>query len=459
MPYTIRKSDGTILTTIADGSYDVTTTLSLPGKNLYNFGQLQNENYVHLLENFANTSAPVNQLTGQLWFDKSNNVLKVYTSNWQPLAVLSTNSSYSSILGNLYYDVVNQQLSINNGSGFTVIGPDGIPGYGTTRSVSTTVLDQNNVLHPVIEQYVNGELIAVISNTTFTINSGNPINGFTTLQKGINLKNYGTTNDTIINGTAQASLISNSLLGDGVGSVSAAVLSTPDTLVQRDNSGNISVSGISSNLLSGTNGLISGAWKIDTSLNPTTTNSINLGTSGLRWNNVYSQNLFGTNLTAGSIQFTTYLTDANSNNITLFDNDGTLTANATTRLPTQHAVKSYVDSSISTAIGSLSSFSQSFNNGSLGTSGWTQLPNGMIMNWGYSQVGSGSTGVAFGSVTFPKPFANHAMSAFCSTERASAPGAGASGSGYISNLSTTGMTVGFDSDGTKQSGYWFAIGF
>jgi hypothetical protein len=343
MPYTIRKSDGTILTTIADGSYDVTTTLSLPGKNLYNFGQIQNENYVYLLENFANTTAPVNQLTGQLWFDKTNKLLKVYNSVWQPLAVLSTNQAYANSTGNLFYDTVNNQLSINNGTGFSIIGPDGIPGYGTTRSVSTTILDQSNTAHPVIEWFVNGEMIAIISNSSFTINTGTPVTGYTSIQKGINLKNYGSTNDTVLVGFSQAALSANQLLGDGGGKVSASISATPSTIVERDSSGNIAVTGISANLLSSTSGLISGAWSLNTSLTPTTTNSVNLGTSGLRWSNVYSQSFVGSSLTAGNVGFTT-LTDSAASTIGLFDTDVSLTANANNRLPTQQAVKSYVDS-------------------------------------------------------------------------------------------------------------------
>ena len=104
-------------------------------------------------------------------------------------------------------------------------------------------------------------------------------------------------------------------------------------------------------------------------------------------------------------------------------------------------------------------YTQSLSSGALGTSGWTQLPNGIIMNWGYVQTGTGGSGIAFGNVTFPKPFPNHAMSASCNTERPASLGAPASGSNFISNLSTTGMTVGFDTDGSKMSGYWFAIGY
>ena len=53
MAYTILKTDGTTLTTIADGTRDTTTSLSLAGPNFVGYGQYLNENLVYLLENFA----------------------------------------------------------------------------------------------------------------------------------------------------------------------------------------------------------------------------------------------------------------------------------------------------------------------------------------------------------------------------------------------------------------------
>ena len=57
MAFTINKTDGTVLTTIADGTVDSTTSLSLIGKNYAGYGEILNENQVKLLENFANTTA------------------------------------------------------------------------------------------------------------------------------------------------------------------------------------------------------------------------------------------------------------------------------------------------------------------------------------------------------------------------------------------------------------------
>lgn len=78
MAYTIVKSDGTVLTTIADGTINTTSTsLALPGRNYAGYGQSQDTNFVHVLENFADTSPPANPLRGQLWYNTNNSTLYV----------------------------------------------------------------------------------------------------------------------------------------------------------------------------------------------------------------------------------------------------------------------------------------------------------------------------------------------------------------------------------------------
>ena len=80
MSYVITKTDGTTLATVAENSINTSTDISLIGKNYFNYGQAQNQNFVKLLENFSNTSAPIAPITGQLWYDKTTTVarLKVY---------------------------------------------------------------------------------------------------------------------------------------------------------------------------------------------------------------------------------------------------------------------------------------------------------------------------------------------------------------------------------------------
>lgn len=81
MAYNINLSKGDLLAVVEDGTADISSTsIALVGKNFPGYGEYINENFVHMLEHFAGTSAPANQLTGQLWFDSANNVLKVWDS-------------------------------------------------------------------------------------------------------------------------------------------------------------------------------------------------------------------------------------------------------------------------------------------------------------------------------------------------------------------------------------------
>lgn len=83
MPYTIDYSDpGKSPIVVNDGTADTSTTLTLIGKNYTRFGEILNENQLHLLENFANGTAPNNPTEGQLWYDNSTNRLMLYDGSW-----------------------------------------------------------------------------------------------------------------------------------------------------------------------------------------------------------------------------------------------------------------------------------------------------------------------------------------------------------------------------------------
>jgi hypothetical protein len=346
MSYTITKSDGSILATIVDGHYDNSTSLTLPGRNLANFGQLQNENYVYLLENFAKTTAPINVLTGQLWYDKSSNVLKVFDStSWQPLAVISTSSSVASSTGNLWFDTTTGQLSVNNGSGFSIIGPEQVSGYGVTRLVSTKLQDISSVYHPVIECIINDEVVSIISNTAFSVNAGNAISGFPAVVRGITLKS-GNTSDVTMYGQSLTAANANTLLNEAHnGYIAAATTASANTVVQRDGSGYITANGISTPVINATSGAITGNWQISGALVPSIDNTYNLGTNVARWSRVSTEILDAITVTANAVNYIS-LTDAALNSINSFDLDGTLVANSNSRLPTQRAVKTYVDAAI-----------------------------------------------------------------------------------------------------------------
>jgi len=139
MAYTIVKSDGTVLTTIADGTINTTSTsVGLPGRNYAGYGISLDTNFVHQLENFANTAPPANPLTGQLWYNTNANTLYVCPTDglsnanaWVSLAVSSANSTTTfgsvQVTGNL---AANNITAVNNVSGAN--------GVFTNISVSST---------------------------------------------------------------------------------------------------------------------------------------------------------------------------------------------------------------------------------------------------------------------------------------------------------------------------------
>lgn len=357
MAYTITKSDGTILTVIPDGFVDTTSSLSLPGKTLAGYGQIQNENYVYLLENFAKTTAPTNQLTGQLWFDKGNNLLKVYNGTaWQPMAVLSTSSSLATSVGNLYYDNTNKQLSVFDGTTLQLVGPEGVSGYGATRWVSTKLMDDSSVYHPVVECVVDTEVVAIVSGDSFTVSTLTSVAGFPTISRGVTLKNA-TTNDATLYGNSLSAIQSDYLLNAaGSSYISAATTASANTIVQRDGTSAITALTVYANTLNSNAGTLSGTWTVVNNFTPSVSNVPTLGSSSLRWNAVYATNFNAASdiNSQGTIRFTTSIIDGASVSINRFDADTSLTSNADNRLPTQRAVKTYVTNAVSTFTGSIS---------------------------------------------------------------------------------------------------------
>lgn len=352
MAYIITKSDGTTLTTVQDGQYDnVTTSINLIGKNLFNYGQLQNENFVYLLENFAKTTAPSNQMRGQLWFDTSVNSLKVYTGSlWRSLAgiTVSSSSAAATNTGTFWYDTVNRQLSVNTGSGLALVGPEGVSGYGTTRMMSTTLDDDGAVAHPVILCYIDGEVVSILSGDAFTIGATTTVTGFTSLVRGLTFKNV-STGDVTLYGASTSTQYANFLRNEAEsGYTVASTTASVGTIVQRDGSANITAAGINvDSITAASSGTFAGVWNLSNDFIPTNDNGVDLGGSALRWANVYSTNLDALNVNSNIVNFSA-LTDPTLATVNRFDSDTTLSSNANNRIATQRAVKTYVDNLVAT---------------------------------------------------------------------------------------------------------------
>jgi hypothetical protein len=190
MAYTINKYNGQELVVLDDGTLDTTTSLGLVGRNYVGYGETQNENFVFLLENFANDNPPTRPLKGQIWYNTTNNLANVYDgTRWTVIgsAVVSDTAPEGPALGSLWFKTPINTLYVYSGTEWIFIGPEAAEGFGTTRARTSTLIDADNITRPVILITVNGSVIAICTSIGFTINTSNSVAGFGALSAGINL--------------------------------------------------------------------------------------------------------------------------------------------------------------------------------------------------------------------------------------------------------------------------------
>ncbi len=246
MPYSIDRYSGGTPIVVEDGTIDSTFDIKLIGKNYAGYGEIQNENFVHLLENFAGSNAPPRKISGQIWFDTDAKKLKFYDgTQWKTTggAEIGADAPAGLSTGDFWFDDTNKQLWAWDGTEFVLIGPQSAPGLGTTQMLSESVLDTLGASHAIIKAIIDDSVIYVISADEFTLDSGvNPIVGYTTIKKGITVINTGTTGVTTTDhrvwGSASHATKSSQLDIDGsyrTGTTAA----TASTVAARDGSGDI----------------------------------------------------------------------------------------------------------------------------------------------------------------------------------------------------------------------------
>ena len=183
MAYTIVKSDGQVLTTIADGQINTTSTsLGLPGRNYAGYGQVLDTNFVHVLENFADSTPPPNPIRGQLWFNTNNNTLCVcpsdgetITSNW--LVLTATSSTGTTSFGNVSIGsdltVGGDMSAAGNLSVSGNIATVGLTASGNVNAgnINCTIANATTVLTAVITTGANTTAGTVTGNWTLTTGS------------------------------------------------------------------------------------------------------------------------------------------------------------------------------------------------------------------------------------------------------------------------------------------------
>ena len=191
MAYTVNKTNSSASPnsyTVQDGVVNTQTDLSFIGKGYAGYGESIAENFLHLLENFSNSSAPSKPIAGQLWWDSTNAKLQVY--NGTSFQTAGGSAPYQSeapsalTQGDLWIDSDTGQLYFYNGTSSVLVGPPS--STGTTNGFTfDTILDSTDNSQNITKLFNDGNLIAVISEDTFTPKV--TLTGFATVKKGITL--------------------------------------------------------------------------------------------------------------------------------------------------------------------------------------------------------------------------------------------------------------------------------
>jgi hypothetical protein len=195
MPYSIDKTNGTTIAVVEDGTIDSTLDIKLIGKNYAGYGEAQNENFVHMLENFAGAGAPPRPISGQLWYDTGSRKLKFYdasTIKWKATggAEVSGTAPTGLAQGDFWFDSTNKQIYVYDGAAYVLVGPQGVAGLGTTEMQSAMVTDNDTAAsHAIVKAIVDGEVMFIISSDEFILSTESAIPGFSYIKSGMTLVN------------------------------------------------------------------------------------------------------------------------------------------------------------------------------------------------------------------------------------------------------------------------------
>jgi microcystin-dependent protein len=193
MPYIVNFTDSDNKTpiTVYDNTSSTDTSLIFPGRNVTGYGQIIAENFLHLLENFASATEPVNPTEGQLWYDSENGILMIWdNTNWKSASNIQKSASAPSVetskVGELWVDTTNQQLRIYSGTRWILVGPsessiDGLR-YGPAIE---QIADSDNTTRSILTFYIADIPVVIFSKDSFT--PKNTISGYAVIRAGMNI--------------------------------------------------------------------------------------------------------------------------------------------------------------------------------------------------------------------------------------------------------------------------------
>lgn len=190
MAYTITLTDGNVFATIPDGTTNTSSSMTLIGKNFAGYGSFLDTNFIRLLENGSNATAPSAPLTGQLWWDKANNLLKVYNGSvFKTISAATSSASApsSNVTGDLWYDTTNQQLKVWTGSQFIVVGPAFSSSQGTSGAQPETITDNVGNTKDVTFLYNENVRVAAVYDGSSFVPQASLQSAFPTIFPGITL--------------------------------------------------------------------------------------------------------------------------------------------------------------------------------------------------------------------------------------------------------------------------------
>tara|TARA_R110000868_G_scaffold62272_3_gene188368 strand:- start:628 stop:1875 length:1248 start_codon:yes stop_codon:yes gene_type:complete len=199
MAYTIVKSNGTVLTTIADGTINTnSTSLALPGRNYAGYGSYLDTNFVHALENFANASPPTNPLQGQLWYNTNANTLCVCPADGTTTASSWITLAQSGSGGTTTFGTVNVTGTLTAGNLSTSGNVTGLNGIFTNISASGNANIATGNITTANIGTTNTQFISTGANAT-----GGTIQGTWTLNGGGTANTVAGTSLLVQNGNVQ----------------------------------------------------------------------------------------------------------------------------------------------------------------------------------------------------------------------------------------------------------------
>jgi len=361
MAYQIDRYNNTLLTSVEDGTIDQTTDLKFIGKNYAGYGEIQNENFLFLLESFSGANQPSRPLSGQVWHDSGSSKMKFYDgTQWRTMggSEISATEPTGLAVGDFWWDTNNEQLYTKGASGFILIGPQ-TAGEGVTQMQSLSVQDSTNSARIVIAATIEDNIVSLISDSEFDINTTETAirsQGYTRVKKGITLRNTGadgvTTSTDRYWGTASnadklGGLSASSYLTTATPAFTSAI-ETPDEgilvgasqdlqfLVENGDEAVIqNVSGTSSILkiktTDGAGTLTHVATFNSSGMMPAADNTFDIGSSTLAWRDIHAYSFVGeaTKSTAMRVgtDFRTASVSASNNTVAVRDATGNIAAN------------------------------------------------------------------------------------------------------------------------------------